>query len=165
MKSQSSKYRLLSRGLMAVLFTGMVAPNVVTAGSTTRTRTSGFTATLSFDGTLGSTETFLTLNATRGQGQSTLFVFVCQNGSCYEAGPVPLTASQFNISDSLNTASLDISGLLLSSLSSNGNNLSTTVDISITWTSFGGPPSGSHFALRQFEGGSKVFLKGLATSW
>jgi hypothetical protein len=160
MKTWLSKCRVLTPTLLSLFFAGMVPSNVTAAAPATHSVVGGFTAELSFTGTLGSTETVLQLSATQGQGQSpsSLSVSVFQNdpamntSSCY-FGTVGLTASEFQIADSLQTASLDIHGVTLSSC---GDETSVTADISITWTGSGGPPNVTNSTFLYGNGGFRV---------
>jgi hypothetical protein len=158
MKSQSTKYRALTTCVATILLAGMI-PSIAAAAAPTVThyRFSGLTADLCFADTSGSVETDGCVSATQGQGQnpSTLFVyyaeeydFLSNNYSCY-SGTVPLTTSQLQIGNSLDSASLDVTGAVLQDCFT-GN--SVTADISLTWTGSGGPPSGYNSTYRFTQG-------------
>jgi hypothetical protein len=161
MKSQSTKYRVLTSCLAPILLAGIV-PSIAAAGTpkVTHYRFSGFFADLNFDGTSDSVESYVGVYAAQSQGQNpgNLFINAAQydsltnSYSCYY-GSVPLTGPQFQVSNSLQSASLEITGVVLDDCDT-GQTVATA-DLSLNWTSSGGPSNGFNSTNRFIEG---VFL-------
>lgn len=159
MKSQFAKYRLPAACLAAILLAG-VAPRIATAATTNQHyQFKGLTAQLSEFSASGSVYTQVFISATQGTGQdpSGVYVDVYQYNDAdptniteidYNAA-VPVTSSQFQISSSLQSASLNVMGVVLQD--SFGNAPPVTVDVSATWTGSGGQPTAISKSVYSFQ--------------
>lgn len=142
MKSQLTKYRVPAACLFTILLAG-VAPAIARGAVTaTHYKSRGLTAEFGFSSTSGSVQANGYVSGTQGQAQSPSLVLLQIYESDLNTGNViayynaffPPTGSQFQMSGSLDSASLNVSGLVLQD-GITGN--SATVDISITWTGSG----------------------------
>jgi hypothetical protein len=148
MKSQSINYRALTACFGTILLAGIV-PSIAAAATPTVThyRFSDLFAELGFGSSSDSIATGVHLEADQGQGATpgSVFIeadqdnFLTGSSSCY-FGVAPLTTSQFQITKSLQSASLDVTGVVLYDCYTG--EPGPTADASVTWTGSGGTPNG-----------------------
>jgi hypothetical protein len=142
MKSQFIKYRILSFCLLTVLLPGVIPPIATAATVIAHERHGGVTAEAFFVTVSGSIESNGYVSATQGKGQdpTTFSIRIQQidltNGDLIASyfGENALTASQFRVSNNLQSASLEIVGAVLQDDLTGS---FVPVDVSITWTGSG----------------------------
>jgi hypothetical protein len=164
MKSKG-KYPLVATYLATTLLTAITCSMATAAAAPTIThyRSGGLAAEFEFSSTSGSIQTSVYVYGARGTAQTSGLVSVVidqydsiSGNDSYYVGEVTPTTSQFTIDNSLQSASLDIPGLIVQDLFGN----STEVDILLTWTGSGGQPSAisrSDETFRTVVPGSGIF--------
>jgi hypothetical protein len=145
MKSQSTGHRVLAACLGTILLAGIV-PSIAAAARplALHYRYTDLFAELGFNSSSDSIATgvYLTANQGRGATPSSLFIefsqdnFLTGSSSRY-FGVAPLTSSQFQITKSLQSASVDVTGVVLYDYFTG--DPGPTADVSVTWTGSGGP--------------------------
>jgi hypothetical protein len=144
MKSQSTGHRVLAACLGTILLAGIV-PSIAAAATptVTRYRFNDLFAEFGFSSSSDSIATTVQLTAFQGGGTPNILSFLATqdnfltgSSSCYFSGDAPLTGSQFQITKSLQSASLDVTGMVLYDCFTG--DPGPTADVSVTWTGSGG---------------------------